>query len=103
MMDRSVILEVKYEPDATDAQRSLIWFAPELVDAPLTLHEEDDVCEWTGVIDNDTYTRFADSWGLDDQLERHRRVFDGMEIEHGGVSPIIWISLTVGRTDRCRA
>ena len=63
-MDRYLTLAVEYEPHATDAQRSLGWLAPELVDANLTITDDvPGVRRWAGVIDGDTYERFVDSWG----------------------------------------
>lgn len=100
MNDQYLIsLEVKYEPDATGVQRSLGRVAPELVHADLTLTEDEDVREWAGGIDSDTYARLADGWGLDGHLARHRYVFDGMEFEEGGFSPIVWVSLSVRLLD----
>jgi hypothetical protein len=90
-----ISLEVKYEPDATRVQRSLGRVAPELVHADLALTEDEDVREWTGGIDRDTYARLADGWGLDGHLARYRHVFDGMEFEEGGFSPIVWVTLSV--------
>jgi len=51
-MDRYLTLAVEYEPHATDAQRSLGWLAPELVDANLTITDDvPGVRRWAGVID----------------------------------------------------
>lgn len=100
MNDQYLIsLEVKYEPDATGAQRSLGRFAPELVHADLTLTEDADAREWSGVVDSATYARLADGWGLAGHSVRHRYVFDGMEFEEGGFSPIVWVSLSVRELD----
>jgi hypothetical protein len=94
-MDRYLILAVEYEPDATDAQRSLGWVAPELVDAGLTMTADMlGVRRWAGVIDSDRYERFVDSWGGDAHLANYRHTWDGMEWEAGGSSPIVWASLT---------
>lgn len=86
-------LHVKYEPYAMDLQRSLRWLAPELVGARLTLTEDDDTREWTGVISADTYARVAAAWSL----ESGHRVFDGMEFEVEGSSPIVYVSLDIER------
>ena len=94
-MDRHVTLAVEYRPDATDAQRSLSWLAPDLARAGLMLSEEDDVRKWRGVIDGDTYARFADAWGLNPDLGSQRHVLDGTAFEHRGFSPIVWVSLSV--------
>jgi hypothetical protein len=100
MNDQYLIsLEVRYEPNATGIQRSLERFAPELVHADLTLVEDADVREWSGVVDSATYARLADGWRLDGHLARHRYVFDGMEFEEGGFSPIVWVSLSVRELD----
>ena len=81
-----VRLRVKYEPDATDVQRSLGWLTPELIDADLTLTEDGNVREWSSVVDNDTYARLADAWGLDGQLGS--RMFDGLRWPGVGVGRI---------------
>ena len=86
-----ITLRVKYEPDATDLQRSLGWVTPELVDADLTVTDGENVREWSGVVDNATYARLDDAWGLDGQLGS--RMFDGLEWESEGSSPIIWVRL----------
>jgi hypothetical protein len=87
-------LQVKYEPYATDVQRSLSWLAPELVGAGLTLVTEgDDWRKWAGVIDADTHARVSAAWSLEDG----HRVFDGMAFETGGSSPIVYVSLGIER------
>jgi len=94
-MDRYLTLAVEYEPHATDAQRSLGWLAPELVDANLTITDDvPGVRRWAGVIDGDTYERFVDSWGGEPHIPDYRHTWDGMEWEAGGSSPIVWASLT---------
>jgi hypothetical protein len=98
-MDRYLILTAEYEANATDVQRSLSWLAPELVQAGLTLSEEGEVRMWTGVLDGDTYARFAERWGVDGERPSYRRVFDGMEFEHEGSSPIIWARLDVSEVE----
>jgi hypothetical protein len=95
MTDRYLVMTLEYEPKATDVQRSLRWRAPELVHARLTLTEDGDEPQWAGVVDEDTYASLADAWGLDVHLDSYRHVFDGMEFEHDGLSPIIWVSLIV--------
>jgi len=98
MDDQCIIsLQVKYERDATGVQRSLGWLAPELVHADLTLTEDENVREWSGVLDNDTYAQLADAWGLDGQFRSH--VFDGLEWDSGGSSPIVWVSSRVSKLD----
>ena len=82
-------LQVRYEPYATDVQRSLSWLAPELVGAELTLTEDDDTRRWVGVIDANTYMRVVGAWSL----EGGHRVFDGMEFEVEGSSPIVYVTL----------
>lgn len=86
-----ISFQAKYEPYATEGQRSLGWLAPELVDAGLTLTEGNDMREWTGTLDADTYARFADAWGLMDG----ERVFDGMEFETDESSPIVYVNVSV--------
>jgi len=108
-MDRYVILEAEYEPHAKDAERSLRWLVPELVEAGLTMTEHTPgVRNWAGVIDGDTYERFAAAWDLgnkadarnggvptDGHLAQHSYTWDGMEWDLGGWSPIIWMNLKV--------
>jgi len=108
-MDRHVILAVEYEPDAKDAERSLGWLVPELVDAGLTITADNrGVRKWAGVIDGDNYERFADRWQLANKADQlslmrteyghlagHRYTWDGMEWELSGWSPIVWMSLEV--------
>jgi hypothetical protein len=84
-----ITLQVKYEPYATDAQRSLSWLAPELVGAQLTLTEDDDTRRWVGVIDANMYTQVVGAWSS----EGLHRVFDGMEFEVEGSSPIVYVTL----------
>jgi len=94
-MDRYVIVAVEYEPDATDAQRSLGWLAPDLADAGLTMTDDMlGVRKWAGLLDGDTYERLVDSWGGDAHLASYRHTWDGMEWEAGGSSPIVWASIT---------
>jgi len=93
-----ILISVKYEPDATDLQRSLAWLAPELARTGLTLTEVDDARTWHGVIDRDTYAPFAAAWALDEHHPSHRHMFDGTHWESSGSSPIVWACLDV--TDR---
>jgi hypothetical protein len=58
MEKRHVILVAAYEPDAMHWPRSAEWLVPELVDATLT-EETPDSRKWAGVIDGETYARFA--------------------------------------------
>ncbi len=100
MNDRYLIsLKVKYEPDATGIQRSLERLAPELLHADLTPTDDEDVRAWSGVVDSATYARLAEGWGLNGLPARHRYVFDGMEFEEGGLSPIVWVTLSVYELD----
>jgi hypothetical protein len=108
-MDRYVIVAVEYEPDAKDAECSLGWLVRELRDAGLTMTEDTQaVREWAGVVDGDTYARFADGWDLGNKpdqpslmqtehgcLAAHRYTWDGMEWELSGWSPIVWMSIAV--------
>ena len=93
-----ILISVKYEPHATDLQRSLTCLTPELVRIGLTLAEHDDVRTWIGVLDADSYARLAAAWGLDERRS-HRLTFDGMEWEAAGSSPIVWVSLDVTELD----
>jgi hypothetical protein len=95
MTDQYLIsLQVQYEPDATDVQRSLSWLAPELIHAGLTATEDtSDLRTWDGVIDGDTFAWIADAWDLGDG--GHAYTFDGTEFEPEGWSPIVWVKLTV--------
>jgi len=94
MDDRYLIsLQVKYEPDANDIQRSLSWLAPELVFAGLNLTEDPDVRTWDGVIDGDTLAWLAHAWDLNDASDAY--TFDGSEFEPGGWSPVVWVRLNV--------
>ena len=110
MEERYVILVAAYEPDATDWARSPGWLVPELVDVGWTLTEDTpDLRKWAGVIDGDSYARFAEGWGLDEKRceanlgmpGEHGDVascsytFDGLEWESGGYSPVVWMRLTV--------
>jgi len=89
-------LQVKYTPEANDVQRALAWLVPELVYAGLALTEDTfDMRRWTGVVDSDTYTWFADAWDL--EAGSHAFSFDGMEFETGGWSPILSVSLNVSQ------
>jgi hypothetical protein len=104
---RRVILEAAYEPDAKHLPRSPEWLVPELVDAGWTLTEDTPhSCKWAGVIDGETYARFAKGWGLENKpgeanfgehgdLASYSYTFDGLEWESGGSSPIVWMTLTV--------
>jgi hypothetical protein len=90
-----ILISVKYEPDATDLQRSLAWLTPELKHTGLTLTEGDDARTWHGVIDRDTYAPFAATWALDEHHPSHRQMFDGLQWESNGSSPIVWACLDV--------
>jgi hypothetical protein len=68
MEKRYVNVVAAYEPGGTDWERSPEWLVPELVDAGLTLTEgTHDSRTWAGVIDGDTYARFAEAWGLENK------------------------------------
>jgi hypothetical protein len=110
MEERYVILVAADEPDATESTRSPGWLVPELVDARWTLTEDTpDSRTWAGVIDGDSYARFAEGWGLENKpgeanlgmpgehghLASYSYTFDGLEWESGGYSPIVWMRLTV--------
>ena len=89
-----ISLQVKYEPYATADQRSLGWLAPELIHARLNLTEEtSDARTWHGVIDGDTFAWLAHGWDL--QHGSRTYMFDGMEFETEGWSPIVWVRLSV--------
>jgi hypothetical protein len=106
-MDRYVITTGEFEPDAKDAERSLGWLARELDDAGLTMTEDTEaVREWAGVVDGDTYARFADGWGnKPDQpklmqtehgcLAGHRYTWEDIEWELSGWSPIVSMSIEI--------
>jgi hypothetical protein len=65
--------------------------------------------KWAGVIDAETYERFAHAWSLADMepepsmgmlteyglLADNRYHFDGMDWNAGGLSPIVFVSLSV--------
>jgi hypothetical protein len=110
MEERHVTLVAALEPGREGWAPSPGWLVPELADAGLTLTEDSpDLRKWAGVIDGDTYTRFAAGWGLETkpseanlgmpgehgELARYRYTFDGLEWESGGSSPIVWVRLTV--------
>jgi hypothetical protein len=110
MEERYVTLVAALEPDAADWVRSAGWLVPELADAGFTLTEDaPDSRKWAGVVDGDTYARFAEGWGLEDKLSEatlgmpgehgdlasYGHTFDGLEWESGGSSPIVWMRLTV--------
>jgi len=108
-MDRYVTLVVEYERDAKDAERSLGWLVPELADAGLTMTDDTQgLRKWAGVIDGETYDRFAERWDLANKADQpnlmqaayghlagHCYTWDGMEWELSGWSPIVWMSLEV--------
>lgn len=115
---RLIALRVEYERWPAHG-RSLEWIAPELRDAPLKLledHADDERATrtWCGIIDDAAFERFAQAWRLrrdtgDPEhlianIDRHRRlrsyVFDGMNWESGGVSPIISVTVLVLDLDR---
>jgi hypothetical protein len=98
------------ELDQADRVCAPEWLAPELVDADLTLTEDThDSRTWAGVIDGDTYARFAEAWGLENKpselnlsgpsehgdLASDSHAFDGLEWESAGSSPIVWMKYTV--------
>jgi hypothetical protein len=80
----------------------LTWIAPELRDAGLEVTDDqlDQATpsrSWAGVVDGPTFKRFARAWRLDD-AERSPRtyVFDGMNWEAAGASPIVHVVVCVG-------
>ena len=108
-----VAIDVRYEPGVRDGT-SLAWIAPELRDDGLDLIE-DHLDEpkpsriWAGCVDGPTFKRFATAWALhrsDEDFGRsedrpcYEQIFDGMNWQVDGVSPIISVSV---RTHACRA
>lgn len=98
---RRIIIRVQYDGYPEHA-RSLAWIAPELRDARLEMAEDhldqpNPSRAWTGVVDGPTFERFAEAWLLDDAQRSPRTyVFDGMNWEAGGVSPIVSVVVWVG-------
>lgn len=116
-----ISITVRYEPRVSYGT-SLAWIAPELGDAGLALvddHLDDPMPSrtWAGSVDRRTFERFAKSWGLPRENEvarpsnvvdradtaSYERTYDGMNWEVGGESPIIWVSVLVGRNARLGA
>ncbi len=110
---RLIVIRVQYERWPAYG-RSLGWIAPELKGAGFALVEDrtDDARPsrtWTGIVDGPTFERFAEAWRLpEDSGEsgpltpngnpRHAvrsYVFDGLNWESDGVSPIIWVTVQV--------
>jgi hypothetical protein len=97
---RQIRIEVEYDRHPKYG-RSLSWIAPELKDAPprLTddhLDEPNPSRTWVGVVDGPTFERFAEAWQLDDSQHTPRiYVFDGINWETAGASPIVYVVVDV--------
>ena len=92
--DYFIRLRVRYEPEATGCQRSLSALMPELAPARLGVIEDSmDFREWAGVIDHQTYVRFAQVWLRSRDCGSY--TFDGLEWEHEEWSPVVWAKVTV--------
>jgi len=108
-----IAITARYEPHVSRGT-SLSWIAPELRGARLALvgdHLSDPMPSrtWAGVVDEQTFARFAKSWGLqrgnngdsaselDDDTDNtpYTQTYDGMNWELGGKSPIISVSVEV--------
>jgi hypothetical protein len=113
---RFIVISAQYERQPGYG-RSLGWIAPELEHAGLIMLEDrmDDVRPsrtWAGIVDGFTFERFAKAWHLHDETaeqssssaiqdgQHHARsyVFDGMNWERDGESPIVYVSLHVFST-----
>lgn len=113
MNQRFVVITVQYERSPDDGL-SLGSIAPELMDAGLSLIDDrvDDAVAsrtWAGLVEGPAFDRFAESWRLrddtpepdsltsnGDQARAPRSyVFDGMNWETDGESPIICVTLQV--------
>jgi hypothetical protein len=100
---RLIIIKVQYERWPACGW-SLRWIAPELKDAALTLVEDEMDDEtpsrtWTGIVDGPTFERFAKAWHLLDGTDARDPagfyVFDGLNWETDGESPIVCVTLNV--------
>ena len=103
--DRFIVIAVAYDRHPGYG-RSLDWIAPELSDAGLSLIEDhtdgaSPSRTWAGAVDEPTFERFADAWGLHDETDEppptgadghpamHTYTLDGMNWEARGESPIV--------------
>lgn len=115
--NRYVVIKVAYDRQPTFG-RSLEWIAPELRDAGLKLLEDENdglkpSRTWAGIVDEATFEPFADAWNLETEARPRARglgpstgdpqrqpaerpyIFDGMNWEVDGVSPIVYVSIQV--------
>jgi len=111
--EQHIAITVRYEPRVSHGT-SLSWIAPELKGARLALiddHLNDPMPSrtWAGLVNERTFARFAESWGLrrgndggstselDDGAgdASYAQTYDGMNWELGGQSPIISVSVQV--------
>jgi hypothetical protein len=100
-MQRYLNVAVQYEPNAPTGQQSLRWLFPELAGAGLSLTEDTQgMRQWVGVVDADTFARLAETWRLDPRRASWRRLWDGMEWESGGTTPVVWASVSVSQLER---
>jgi hypothetical protein len=110
---RLIEITARYEPSSAYG-RSLGWIAPELNDAHLTLVEDktnDGMPSrtWGGIVDGLIFNRLAEAWHLTEYTTETRTVapeetgpepprsyvFDGMNWERDGDSPITSVTLKV--------
>jgi hypothetical protein len=103
---RHITISVQYDRHP-DYGRSLAWIAPELRDAGLEMTDDqlDQATpsrSWAGVVDGPVFERFAEAWGLDDADSNPRiYVFDGMNWEAAGASPIVCVLVDVSGGTGC--
>jgi len=97
---RHIAISVRYDRHPKYG-RSLAWIAPELRDAGLEM-TDDQVDQttpsrsWAGVVDGPAFERFAEAWRLDRADSTPRTyVFDGMNWETAGGSPIVYVVVEV--------
>jgi hypothetical protein len=97
---RHLVISVQYDRYPNHG-RSLAWIAPELREAGLEmtddhLDEPSPTRAWAGLVDGPTFERFAHAWGLDEAEHAPRTyVFDGMNWEAAGESPIVYVVVRV--------
>lgn len=114
--NRYIVITAAYD-QCTDYGRSLQWLAPELRDAGLAMIEDrtdgpSPSRTWAGIVDGRTFARFAHAWSLHDApadgpsgvvTKEHGNgaarvhTLDGMNWEVDGESPIVYVSLQIGR------